>query len=87
MALVKIYTTLSCGYCVAAKNLLAAKGLVYHEISVDNDPVMRRELVVLSGYHTVPQVWIGEMHIGGYDDLRRLEQQGKLDTIIADHIS
>ena len=51
---------------------------------MDNDPAMRRELVVLSGYHTVPQIWIGETHIGGYDDLRRMEQQGELDTIIAD---
>lgn len=84
MVEVKIYTTRSCGYCVAAKNLLAGKDLVYHEISVDNDPVMRRELVVLSGHHTVPQIWIGETHIGGYDDLRRLEQQGELDKIIAD---
>lgn len=84
MAAAKIYTSRSCGYCVAAKNLLAAKDLTYHEIPVDNDPAMRRELVVLSGYHTVPQIWIGETHIGGYDDLRRLEQQGELDNIIAD---
>lgn len=84
MVAVRIYTTSNCGYCVAAKNLLTAKDLSYDEISVANDPAMRRELVVLSGYHTVPQIWIGEAHIGGYDDLRRLEQQGKLDIIIAD---
>ncbi|TNF03502.1 MAG: glutaredoxin 3 [Gammaproteobacteria bacterium] len=83
MPQVRIYTTRTCGYCVAAKNLLANKGLAFNEISVDGDPVRRRELVVMSGRHTVPQIWVGETHVGGYDDLRRLEQQGELDRMIA----
>ncbi|WP_461517381.1 glutaredoxin 3 [Porticoccus sp.] len=83
MAQVKIYTTRTCGYCVAAKNLLANKGLTFDEIPVDGDYALRRELVVMSGRHTVPQIWLGETHIGGYDDLRRLEQQGELDRLIA----
>ncbi|WP_461481915.1 glutaredoxin 3 [Porticoccus sp.] len=83
MARVRIYTTRSCGYCVAAKNLLANNGLAYEEIPVDRDPALRRQLVVMSGRHTVPQIWLGEIHVGGYDDLRRLEQQGELDRIIA----
>ncbi|WP_461519076.1 glutaredoxin 3 [Porticoccus sp.] len=83
MAQVRIYTTRTCGYCVAAKNLLANKGLTFDEIPVDGDDALRRELVVMSGRHTVPQIWLGETHIGGYDDLRRLEQQGELDRLIA----
>ena len=83
MAQVRIYTTRTCGYCVAAKNLLANKGLAYDEIPVDGDYALRRELVVMSGRHTVPQIWLGETHIGGYDDLRRLEQQGELDRLLA----
>lgn len=83
MAQVRIYTTRTCGYCVAAKNLLANKGLTYDEIPVDGDHALRRELVVMSGRHTVPQIWLGETHIGGYDDLRRLDQQGELDRLIA----
>lgn len=83
MPQVRIYTTRTCGYCVAAKNLLANKGLAFDEVSVDGDPVRRRELVVMSGRHTVPQIWVGETHVGGYDDLRRLEQQGELDRMIA----
>jgi len=83
MAQVRIYTTRTCGYCVAAKNLLANKGLTFDEIPVDGDYALRRELVVMSGRHTVPQIWLGETHIGGYDDLRRLEQQGELDRLIA----
>ncbi len=83
MAQVRIYTTRTCGYCVAAKNLLAKKGLTFDEIPVDGDYALRRELVVMSGRHTVPQIWLGETHIGGYDDLRRLEQQGELDRLIA----
>ena len=83
MPQVRIYTTRTCGYCVAAKNLLANKGLAFDEVSVDGDPVRRRELVVMSGRHIVPQIWVGETHVGGYDDLRRLEQQGELDRMIA----
>lgn len=83
MAQVRIYTTRTCGYCVAAKNLLTNKGLAYDEIPVDGDYALRRELVVMSGRHTVPQIWLGETHIGGYDDLRRLEQQGELDRLLA----
>ena len=83
MTQVRIYTTRTCGYCVAAKNLLANKGLNFEEISVDGDPAKRKELVVMSGRHTVPQIWVGDAHVGGYDDLRRLEQRGELDQLLA----
>lgn len=83
MSGVRIYTTPTCGYCVAAKTLLARKGLPFEEISVAGNPALRRELVLMSGRQTVPQIWLGGAHIGGYDDLRRLEQRGELDQMIA----
>lgn len=83
MARVRIYTTRTCGYCVAAKNLLAKKGLAYQEIPVDGNAALRSELVVKTGRHTVPQIWLGETHVGGYDDLRRLERSGELDRLLA----
>lgn len=83
MAKVTVYTTRSCGYCVAAKKLLVKKGVKYSEIAVDSDPAMRRELITLSGRHTVPQIWVGETHVGGCDDLHRLDLSGQLDVLIA----
>lgn len=83
MPVVKLYTTRSCGYCVAAKNLLSSRGLKYHEIAVDSDPVLRREVMTLSGRHTVPQIWIGEAHVGGYDDLYHLDQSGELEALVS----
>ena len=85
MAVVKLYTSRSCGYCVAAKKLLASRGLEYSEIAVDFDPALRKEVMTLSGRHTVPQIWIGETHVGGYDDLYRLDRSGKLDVLISAH--
>ncbi len=85
MPVVKLYTTRSCGYCVAAKNLLASRGLKYNEIAVDSDPVLRREVMSRSGRHTVPQIWIGETHVGGYDDLYHLDCSGALDALISAH--
>ena len=82
-AKVTLYTTRSCGYCVAAKKLLTSKGVVYNEITVDSDPAMRRKMMTLSGHHTVPQIWVGETHVGGCDDLHRLNQSGQLDALIS----
>ncbi|MBQ0713402.1 MAG: glutaredoxin 3 [Porticoccus sp.] len=83
MAKVTVYTTRSCGYCVAAKKLLTKKGVKYSEVTVDSDPAMRRKLITLSGRHTVPQIWVGETHVGGSDDLHRLDLSGQLDVLIA----
>ena len=82
-AKVTLYTTRSCGYCVAAKQLLTSKGVAYNEINVDSDPAMRRKVMTLSGRHTVPQIWVGVTHVGGCDDLHRLNQSGQLDTLIS----
>lgn len=66
---VLIYGTATCPYCVRAKQLLEAKGLVYTEIRVDQDDAAREEMMSLSGRRTVPQIFINDEHIGGYDDL------------------
>jgi len=58
------------------------KGVVYNDIAVDNDPRLRREMMARSGRTTVPQIWVGEQHIGGCDDLLMLEHQGRLDEIL-----
>ena len=80
---VKIYTTTYCGYCVRAKDLLTRKGVKYEELDVTGDDEMRSKLVEMSGgQRTVPQIWIGETHVGGYSDLARLESEGRLDPML-----
>jgi glutaredoxin 3 len=83
MKLVKIYTTVYCGYCARAKELLKIKGVTFEEIDVTGDDGSRERLVELSGgRRTVPQIFIGGMHVGGYTDLARLESDGKLDALL-----
>jgi glutaredoxin 3 len=83
MKLVKIYTTVYCGYCARAKELLKTKGVTFEEIDVTGDDGSRERLVELSGgRRTVPQIFIGGMHVGGYTDLARLESDGKLDALL-----
>ena len=79
---VTLYTTRFCPYCIRARSLLDDKGVVYHDIAVDNDPRLRREMMARSGRTTVPQIWVGEQHIGGCDDLLLLERQGLLDEFL-----
>ncbi|MDY0007127.1 MAG: glutaredoxin 3 [Spongiibacteraceae bacterium] len=83
MAEVVIYTTRFCPYCVRAKMLLDSKGVAYREIAVDGDAERRQEMRRLAGRNTVPQIWIGEQHVGGCDELWALERAGKLDTLLA----
>jgi len=81
---IRIYTTTYCPYCVRAKQLLDKKGLSYQEIDVTNKPDLRQELVQMSGgRQTVPQIFFGDRHIGGCDDLYELERTGELDKLIA----
>ncbi|MFL5357925.1 glutaredoxin 3 [Archangium sp.] len=80
---VKIYTTTYCGYCVRAKDLLTRKGVKYEELDVTSNDEMRSKLVEMSGQRTVPQIWIGDTHVGGYSDLARLESEGRLDPMLA----
>ena len=80
---VTLYTTRFCPFCVRAKQLLEAKGASYHEIAVDQEPEKRLEMMERSGRRTVPQIWIGEQHVGGCDELYLLERQGKLDDLLS----
>jgi glutaredoxin 3 len=83
MPAVSIYTTRFCPYCVQAKRLLGSKGVQYDEIAVDGDSALRQKMMKLSGRRTVPQIWIGQTHVGGFDDLWALDRAGKLDTMLA----
>jgi glutaredoxin 3 len=81
-AAVKLYSTRFCPYCTRAKQLLGDKGVEFTDIAVDNNPAQRQEMMQSSGRHTVPQIWIGERHIGGFDELWSLDQQGSLDGLL-----
>jgi glutaredoxin 3 len=84
MSKIKIYTTPICPYCVRAKSLLKKKGAQYDEVDVFMDSDARREMEAkANGARTVPQIFIGEKHVGGCDDLYALESQGKLDPLLA----
>ncbi|MBU2412170.1 MAG: glutaredoxin 3 [Gammaproteobacteria bacterium] len=83
MATVTIYSSDYCPFCVRAKQLLTAKGVAFNEIRVDGERELRQEMMEKSGRHTVPQIWIGEQHVGGCDDLYALEREQKLDTLLA----
>ena len=80
---VTIYTTRTCPYCIAAKRLLDRKGVAYNEIPVDGNFALRAEMEQRSGRYTVPQIWIGEQHVGGCDDLHALERAGQLDGLLS----
>ena len=77
-----MYSTRFCPYCMRARFLLDSKHVPYTDIGVDARPDLRREMREKSGRHTVPQIWIGDRHVGGYDDLARLEQRGQLDELL-----
>jgi len=81
---VELYTSPTCGYCHAAKRLLTQKGVSYSEVNVAADPNKRAEMMKRSnGGRTVPQIFIGKTHVGGYDDMAALENAGKLDALLA----
>jgi glutaredoxin 3 len=79
---VTLYTTRFCPYCVSAKQLLQGKHVDYVEIPVDGDLNKRAEMTELSGRRTVPQIWIGDLHVGGFDELAALDRQGRLDSLL-----
>ncbi|MCW8126247.1 glutaredoxin 3 [Microbulbifer halophilus] len=76
---VVIYTTRFCPFCIRAKQLLDSKRVEYREIPVDNDPELRARMADEAGSRAVPQIWIGERHVGGCDELMALERSGRLD--------
>lgn len=79
-----IYTSNLCPYCVMAKRLLDKKGARYTELNVDRQPGLREEMMRKTQRRTVPQIYIGDYHVGGFDDLYTLEQQKKLDALLSD---
>ena len=83
MANITIYTTRTCGFCYAAKSLLTEKGLSYDEIDVSADPAARQRMMLRAkGRRSVPQIFIGETHVGGNEDLYELERRGALDQLL-----
>ena len=82
---ITLYTAAYCGYCRRAERLLAAKGLDdIEKINVDELPDARRAMIARTGRRTVPQIYIGAFHVGGYDELAALERAGRLDALLAD---
>lgn len=80
---IEIYTTRYCPYCTAAKRLLSHKGAKFTEIDVSGDPKGRSDMVIrANGSTTVPQIFIGSTHVGGYDDLAALDRAGRLDPLL-----
>ena len=82
MAKVEMYTTGICPYCHADKQLFKSKGVRYTEIRVDKDPAKRAEMMKRSQRRTVPQIWVGDTHVGGFDEAAALERQGRLDSLL-----
>jgi len=77
-----MYATAACPFCQSAERLLVGKGAQIEKIRVDLEPERRAEMTQKSGRHTVPQIWIGERHIGGCDDLYALDREGRLDALL-----
>ena len=82
MAHVVMYATGWCGYCAQARRLFQSKKVAFEEIDLDTRPEARAEMVARSGRRTVPQIFIGETHVGGCDDLMELEAAGRLDPLL-----
>ena len=87
MSAVLMYSTRVCPYCVMAEKLLQKKGVAQLEkILIDLEPAQRETMMARTGRRTVPQIYIGDHHVGGYDDLAALDRAGKLDALLADPI-
>lgn len=82
MARITMYSTGICPFCVMARRLFERKGVVVEEVKIDREPARREEMMQRTGRRTVPQIYIGDTHVGGYDDLAALEHAGKLDPLL-----
>ena len=80
---ITLYTSANCGYCIAAKNFLKSRSLSWNEVRIDLDAVERERMLALARRTSVPQIFIGDTHVGGYDDLIALHRAGKLDALVA----
>ena len=77
-----VYSTAVCPYCIRAERLLEAKGVTVQKVRVDLDPAERVKMMERTGRRTVPQISVGDTHVGGFDDLYALDQAGKLDPLL-----
>lgn len=77
-----IYSSQYCPFCFRAKAIFQQKSVKYTELNVDTNPKLKKEMMEKSGRRTVPQIWIGEQHIGGCDDLMAIQSNGKLDKLL-----
>ncbi len=77
-----VYTTQVCPYCVAAKNFLKSKGLEWREVRIDLDPAEREKMMAMAKRTSVPQIFVGETHVGGYDDMMALHRAGKFEPLL-----
>ena len=84
-ASITLYTSAVCAYCMAAKNFLKSRNLEWTEVRIDQDPAERERMVERAGRTSVPQIFIGETHVGGYDDLVALQREGKLEGVLAEN--
>jgi glutaredoxin 3 len=82
MQTVRMYSTQICPYCVRAENLLNRKGVEVQKILIDHNPTELTTMIKLSGRRSVPQIFIGDKHVGGYDDLVELDMDGELDPLL-----
>lgn len=80
---ITIYSTLVCPYCVAAKNFLKSKGLDWNEVRIDLDPVEREKMVAKAKRTSVPQIFVGDTHVGGYDDMMAMHREGRFEPLLA----
>lgn len=83
MPKILIYTANLCPYCTMAKRLLDKKGATYSEVNIDSKPGLREKMMQETRRRTVPQIFIGDFHVGGFDDLHALEMKNELDTLLA----
>jgi len=83
MSKIVMYTTQYCPFCIQAKSLLRYKGVTFEEIDVGGDDELRTKMVEASGRRTVPQIFINDTPIGGFEELRSLDEQGELDRLLA----
>jgi glutaredoxin 3 len=79
---ITIYTTAICPYCVAAKNFLKSKGREWTEVRIDTDPAAREAMLAKARRTSVPQIFVGDTHVGGYDDMMALHRAGKLEPLL-----
>ena len=79
---ITMYTSAVCAYCVAAKNFLGSKGLEWTEVRIDTDPAERERMVALAGRTSVPQIFVGDVHVGGYDDMMALHRAGGFEPLL-----